>query len=51
MNKVALFIDAFITSDEKFHVFTNNIHKFAKCDWDIFVINNKKYNNATLRKI
>lgn len=41
MNKVALFIDAFITSDEKFNVFTNNVHKFSQCNWDIFIISNK----------
>jgi hypothetical protein len=41
MYKLALFIDAFITSEEKHNIFTNNIHKFSQYNWDIFVISNK----------
>lgn len=41
MHKIALFIDAFITNETKYNIFTNNVHKFAQANWDIFVISNK----------
>lgn len=41
MDKIALFIDAFITDEDRYQAFDENIDNFKKAGFDIFVISNK----------